>query len=250
MHLSNEELERYDRQIRISELSKEGQLKLKRAKVSVAGAGGLGCPSTIYLAAAGVGQITLIDEGKVELSNLNRQIGHWSSDLGKFKSTSLAEKIEELNPNVKVKSLKEGIKPETASGLISGSTVVLDCLDNWETRFTLNQACVESKIPLVHAGIHSLYGQITTVLPGKGPCLRCILPERPLLEEKIPVLGLTAGVLGLLEAFEAIKIITGVGQPLVGRMLYFDGETSSLYEINVHRREDCPICGHGSETNN
>ncbi len=244
MELSNDEKERYERQIRISELGREGQLKLKKARVTIAGAGGLGCPSSIYLAAAGVGQITVVDEGKVELSNLNRQIGHWSSDLEKFKTISLAEKARRLNPNVRLKASTEGIEPETVSGLVSSSTVVLDCLDNWETRFVLNQACVENRIPLVHAGIHSLYGQITTILPGKGPCLRCILPETPPLEDKIPVLGITAGVLGLLEALEAIKIITGIGEPLVGRILYFDGETSSFYEIKVNRREDCPICGY------
>jgi len=231
--LSNDELERYDRQIRISELGREGQLKLKKARVTVAGAGGLGCPSAIYLAAAGVGQIAVVDEGKVE----------WNSDVGRFKSISLAEKVRELNPNVKLKAFTEGIKPETVSSFASGSTVVLDCLDNWETRFLLNQACIENQIPLVHGGIHSLYGQLTTILPREGPCLRCILPETPPAEDKIPVLGFTAGVLGLLEALEAVKIITGIGKPLVGRMLYFDGETSTFYEIKVNKREDCPICG-------
>jgi len=244
MDLSRYELERYDRQIRMCELGREGQSKLKKAKVTVAGAGGLGCPSSVYLATAGVGHIKIIDEGKVELSNLNRQIGHWESDLGRFKSISLAEKIRELNPNVKLEAITVGMKLETASGLISGSTVVLDCLDNWETRFLLNQACVESGIPLVHAGIHSFYGQITTILSRKGPCLRCILPETPPLEGMIPVLGVTPGVLGILEALEAIKIIAGMGEPLVGRILYFDGETSRFHEIKVNRREDCPVCGH------
>lgn len=244
MELTSEELERYDRQIRMSQLGQRGQLELKNARVTVVGAGGLGSPSSIYLAAAGVGYITVIDEEKVELSNLNRQIGHWSRDLGRSKSTSLIEKIRALNPNVKLKAVTREIKPETASDLISNSTVVLDCLDNWDTRFILNHACVDNRIPLVHAGVHSLYGQITTILPGRGPCLRCILPETPPSESKIPVLGAIAGTLGLLEALETIKIVTGIGEPLVGRMLYLDGETSSFYEIKVNRRDDCPTCGH------
>lgn len=243
MELSSEEVERYNRQIRISELGREGQLKLKKARVTVAGAGGLGSPSSIYLATAGVGQITLIDNGVVELSNLNRQVGHWNRDLGRFKSVSLAEKIRELNPDVNVKAITEDVKPETVSSLISGSTVVLDCLDNWETRFVLNQACVENQIPLVHAGIHSFYGQIMTVLPRRGPCLRCIFPETPPSIDKIPVIGVTPGILGLLEALEAIKMIAGIGKPLVGRMLYFDGETSRLDEIEINRRVDCSTCG-------
>lgn len=243
MKLSGDELERYDRQIRIGGLGIEGQVKLKGARVTIAGAGGLGCSCLIYLAAAGAGKIAVVDEGMVELSNLNRQICHWSKDIGKSKTVSLGEKIRELNPNVELEMVTERMSTETASDLILGSTVVLDCLDNWETRFILNGACVVGRIPLVHAGVHSLYGQITTILPGRGPCLRCILPETPLSEDGIPVLGVTAGTLGLLEALEAIKIITGMGEPLVGRMLYFDGETTSFYEIKVSRREDCPVCG-------
>lgn len=243
MKLSGDELERYDRQIRISGVGLEGQLKLKEAKVAIAGAGGLGCSSSIYLGAAGVGTITIMDEETVELSNLNRQISHWDKDVGRPKAISLGEKIRELNPKVELETVTERISSETASDLISGSAVVLDCLDNWESRFILNRACVDGRIPLVHAGVHSLYGQITTILPGRGPCLRCILPETPPSEDRIPVLGVTAGTLGMLEALEAIKIITEMGEPLVGRMLYFDGETTSFYEIKVGRREDCPVCG-------
>ncbi|MDH5440239.1 MAG: HesA/MoeB/ThiF family protein [Candidatus Bathyarchaeota archaeon] len=243
MKLRRDEMERYDRQIRIGSFGLEGQLKLKGAKVAVAGAGGLGCSATVYLAAAGIGHMTIIDEENVELSNLNRQIGHWNRDIGTAKAVSLSEKIRELNPGVELEPVTERITLGTVRDLISGSTVVLDCMDNWETRFMLNKACVAARIPLVHAGVHSLYGQITTVLPGKGPCLRCILPETPQSEDRIPILGVTAGTLGLLEALEAIKIITGMGQPLVGRMLYFDGETTSFYEINVSKREDCPVCG-------
>jgi len=240
--ISEKELIRYDRQIRIDELGVEGQLKLKNARVIVVGAGGLGCPASIYLAAAGVGYITIIDGEKVELSNLNRQIGHWTSDIGKPKSISLAEKLRRLNPEITIKPVIDKLTPENTHKLIKEAAVVLDCLDNWEARFRLNEACVNAGIPLIHAGVRSFYGQLTTIIPGKSPCLRCILPQNPPDEEVTPVLGVTAGFMGLLEALEAIKIITGVGEPLIGRMLYFDGEAMLFHTIEINRREDCPVC--------
>ncbi len=241
--LAEEELTRYSRQIMIPNWNVEGQLRLKNAKVTIVGVGGLGCPVALYLTAAGVGRITLIDKEKIELSNLNRQILHWSMDIGKFKTFSAIEKLSKLNPLIKFESYEREIEKENIRELIKGSNVVVDCLDNWKTRFILNEACVSERIPLVHAGVHSWYGQITTIMPGKGPCLRCILPKTPKEEEKFPILGVTAGVLGLLEALEAIKIIVGLGNPLVGRILFFDGETSSFQEAKVQRRKGCPVCG-------
>ena len=241
--LTGEELTRYSRQIMIPNWNVKGQLKLKNAKVTIVGVGGLGCPVALYLTAAGIGRITLIDKEKIELSNLNRQILHWSVDIGKFKTFSAIEKLSKLNPSIKFESYEEEIEGESIRELIKGSNVVVDCLDNWKTRFILNEACVSERIPLVHAGVHSWYGQITTIMPGKGPCLKCILPKTPKEEEKFPVLGVTAGVLGLLEALEAIKIIVGLGNPLIGRILFFDGETSSFQEAQVQRKKDCPVCG-------
>jgi len=243
MRFSSAELERYDRQIRIKSLGKSGQSKLKKARVMVAGAGGLGCPASLYLVAAGMGYVAIVDKETVELSNLNRQVLHWGDDVGRLKSVSTVEKLRQLNPEVKVEAVPENITSNNARKLVSGFTVVVDGLDNWRTRFILNKACVKEKVPFVHAGIYSLYGQITTILPGKGPCLQCILPKTPPEEEKFPVLGATAGILGLLEALETIKIITGLGEPLVGRMLHFDGETVGFQEIRVERRRDCPVCG-------
>ena len=176
-------------------------------------------------------------------SNLNRQILHWSNDMGKSKSVSTIEKLRQLNPEVKVEAVPKAITSDNAGELVNTFTVVVDGLDRWGTRFLLNKACVEEGIPFVHAGVYSLYGQITTVLPGKGPCLQCILPKAPPEEEKFPVLGATAGTLGLLEALETIKLITGLGELLVGRMLHFDGEAMSFQEIRVERRRDCPVCG-------
>jgi adenylyltransferase/sulfurtransferase len=243
MKFSSTELERYDRQIRIKGLGKSGQSKLKKACVMVVGAGGLGCPASLYLVAAGVGYVAIVDKDTVELSNLNRQILHWNTDVGKLKSLSLIEKLHQLNPEVEVEAIPKAITSDNAEELIKSFTVVVDGLDCWSTRFVLNKACVKERVPFVHAGIHSLYGQITTILPGKGPCLQCILPKPPPEEEKFPVLGATAGTLGLLEVLETIKIITGLGEPLVGRMLHFDGEIMSFQEIRVERRPECPVCG-------
>jgi molybdopterin/thiamine biosynthesis adenylyltransferase len=243
MTFSSAELERYDRQIRIKGLGKSGQSKLKKARVMVVGAGGLGCPASFYLVAAGIGHVAVVDKETVELSNLNRQILHWSNDIGRPKGVSMTEKLRQLNPEVTVETLQKVVTTHNARQLVKGFTVVVDALDNWRTRFLLNKACVKEKIPFVHAGVYALYGQITTILPGKGPCLQCILPKIPPEEEKFPVLGATVGTLGLLEALETVKIVTGLGEPLIGRMLHFDGETMSFQEIKVERRTSCPVCG-------
>ena len=241
--LSPEELERYDRQLRIIGWGVESQLKVKGSHVMVVGAGGLGCPTALYLAAVGVGHIAVVDRERVELSNLNRQVLHWSGDLDKPKVESVAEKLRKLNPNVRVEPLQLELNEENIEDLIRKFDVVVDCLDNWRTRFILNEACVKSRKPLVHAGVHSWYGQITTVLPGRGPCLRCIWPENPPETERFPILGATAGTLGLLEVLEVVKLVTGLGQPLVGRMLYLDLEIASIEELKVERVENCPVCG-------
>ena len=241
--LSEEEKERYDRQIMIPNFGEEGQLKLKKSKVTVVGAGGLGSSVTLYLAAAGVGTLTIIDPERVELSNLNHQVLHWTEDIGELKAVSVARKLEKLNPAVEVKAVPERLTMENVRGLIGGSDVVVDCLDNWHTRFLLNEACVAERIPMVHAGIRGLYGQMTTIIPYQTPCLRCILPETPPEEKRFPVLGTTPGVLGVLEAFEALKLIVGIGVSLAGKLLVFDGEAMSFQEIRVERNESCSVCG-------
>ena len=242
MKLSSNELERYDRQIRIKDLGKNGQSRLKKARVMVVGAGGLGCPAALYLVAAGIGHVAVVDKETVELSNLNRQVLHWSDDIGRSKAVSMIEKLRQLNPEVTVEAFQKVVTTDNVGQLVKGFTVVVDALDNWSTRFSLNKACVKERIPFVHAGVHSLYGQITTILPGEGPCLQCILPKTPPEEEKFPVLGAAAGTLGLLEALETVKLVTGLGEPLVGRMLHFDCETTSFQEIKVERRLNCPVC--------
>ncbi|RLI20297.1 adenylyltransferase, partial [Candidatus Bathyarchaeota archaeon] len=184
MALSPRELERYDRQIRISEWRIEGQKKLKKAKVVVAGIGGLGGLAALYLAAAGVGKLILVDKGRFELSNLNRQILGWEKDVGRLKVQAAKEKLEALNPEIEIETVTEEITEANIDSIIKNAHAIIDGMDNWKTRFILNKACVLNNIPFVHAGVSEFHGQITTIMPGEGPCLRCILPRNPPEKEK------------------------------------------------------------------
>ncbi len=236
------ELKRYSRQIIIPGLGKRGQLKLKQAHVFVAGLGGLGSPSSIYLVAAGVGHLTIIDEQKVDLTNLNRQVLHWELDVGRSKAGSAVEKLFAMNPNVKVNSKLKRITPKNVNKLIKGADVVIDGMDNYPTRYLLNKACVRNRIPFIHGAVEGLVGQLMTILPKKGPCLKCAVPREPPKKPVFPVLGATPGVIGCLQAIEAIKLITGVGKPLVGRMLIFNGRNMTFDEIRIKRDPSCPVC--------
>lgn len=239
--LTPEELERYDRQLRVWGV--EAQERLRRSTALVVGVGGLGSPVAMYLAAAGVGRLVLVDPEVVELSNLNRQVLHWTTDLGRAKVESAAEKLRKLNPHVEVVAVRRRIESlEDAVQLVREADVVVDCLDNWRTRFLINEACVRLGKPLVHAAVRGLYGQLMVVKPGEGPCLRCLVPEEPPQEERIPVAGPTPGVLGALEAIEAVKLLTGYGEPLVGKLLVYDGLHGSVDVIAVRKRENCPVC--------
>lgn len=179
MSLTPSELERYERQMLIPGWGLDGQKKLKAAKVAVAGIGGLGCPASIYLTAVGIGKIILIDKEKFELNNLNRQVLGWQNDIGKFKAEPAKEKLEELNSEIEVEAVVAEITKDNARNTIGDVDVVVDGQDNWKTRFIINEYCVTNKIPFIHAGVSSLHGQMTTILPGKGPCLRCIFPKEP-----------------------------------------------------------------------
>lgn len=244
MVLSAEELERYDRQMIMEGWGVEGQEKLKDSKVVVIGVGGLGCPISLYLAAAGVGTLVLVDEGKFELSNLNRQILGWTNDIGRLKVESTAEKLRNLNPNVDVETISEKVDEENVPQFISDSDAVVDALDNWRTRFLLNHACVMQRKTLIHAGIRGLYGQAMTIIPGEGPCLRCLLPETPSEAPRFPVLGATPGLFAMIQAMETFKVLLGLGKPLVGRMIVFDGVDISFTMVDVKRSPTCPVCGH------
>ena len=241
--MQSEGLLRYDRQIKVEGFGREGQLKLKQACVAVIGLGGLGCPSATYLAMAGIGRLKLVDKGRIDLSDLNRQFLYGPEDLGKPKARVAAERLGSLNPDVEVEALEIELDENSLPEVLDGVDVVLDGLDNWRTRFLVNEACVKAGVPFVHAGIRGFYGQMTTVIPGRGPCLRCILKATPPEEELVPVVGPTPGVLGSLQALEAIKILTDLGEPLVGRLLIFDGLRMKFEEIRVDRNPGCPVCG-------
>jgi adenylyltransferase/sulfurtransferase len=245
MSLSREELERYDRQIRIPGFGVEGQLKLKRSSVLVAGLGGLGCTASMYLTAAGVGRVVLVDREAVELSNLNRQVLHWSSDVSRLKVESAAEKLRQLNPTVRVEGTSVEVNEDTVYDLVKGVDVVVDGMDNFKTRFTLNEACVKLNKPFIHAAVYGLEGRLLTILPRRGPCLRCLIPIDPPETRPLPVLGATPALMACLQAMEAVKLITGLGEPLIGRLIIFDGSTSTFYEVAVRRSEGCPVCGEG-----
>jgi molybdopterin/thiamine biosynthesis adenylyltransferase len=243
MSLSSSELERYERQMLISGWGVEGQKKLKSAKTAVVGIGGLGCSASIYLTAVGVGRMILIDKGKFKLDNLNRQTLCWQRDIGKFKAEVAKEKLEALNPEIEVEAVVAEITKENAYNLIGDVDVVVDGQDNWKTRFIINEYCVTHNIPFIHAGVSALHGQITTIVPGKGPCLRCIFSKDPPEVEKIPVLGATPALLASLQVMEAVKLITGIGEPLVGRMLFANGEEMVFETVEVKRNIECPVCG-------
>lgn len=240
--LTPEELERYSRQILIRGFGKEGQQKLKNAHVLVAGLGGLGSPASTYLVAAGVGHLTILDAERVELSNLNRQVLHWQLDVGRSKAGSAIEKLWAMNPKAKIESRLETITRGNAGKLLKGADIVVDGMDNYPARYLLNETCVHNRIPFIHGAVEGLIGQLATILPGEGPCLRCIIPKEPPLKPAFPVLGTTPGVIGCLQAMEAIKLIVGVGKPLVGRMLFFNGEDMTFDIIETRRDLKCPVC--------
>jgi molybdopterin/thiamine biosynthesis adenylyltransferase len=240
--LNEHERERYDRQIIMRGFGEEGQEKLKRSKVVIAGGGGLGSPSAIYLAAAGVGTIRIIDHDRVELSNLNRQILHWDRDIGKSKVNSAARKLEQLNKEIKIEAIDETINEGNVSALLDGFDVIVDAMDNLETRYLLNKAAVESRVPFIHGAIYGLEGRAMTVIPGESACLRCIY-RGTVPSEKFPVIGVTPAVIGCIQATEAIKYIVGIGRLLTDRLLVYDGLNMKFSEFAVKRDPDCEHCG-------
>jgi molybdopterin/thiamine biosynthesis adenylyltransferase len=240
--LTPDERNRYDRQILIPGFGEAGQEKLMQAKVAIVGCGGLGSPAALYLAAAGVGTIRIIDNDKVELSNLNRQVLHWEKDVGRDKVESAAEKLTHFNKLVKIEPIVATITSENAASLINGFDVVVDALDNMPTRFIINRAAIKSGIPFLHGAIYGFEGRAMTVIPGKSACLSCLYRGVP-PQQKFPVLGTAPGVIGCIQATEAIKIITGIGRLLINRLLIYDGLSMKFTELKVSRNVDCEHCG-------
>lgn len=241
--LTGEELERYSRQIMIPQIGEKGQEKLRRAKVFIAGAGGLGSPVSIYLTAAGVGHLRMVDHDRVDLTNLNRQVVHWSGDVGKRKVESAQEKLNKLNPNVTVETLSVTISEKNASELISGFDLIVDAMDNLPTRYLLNKKAIEHGIPFFHGAVNGFEGRAMTVIPGKTACLRCLY-RGPVPESKFPVIGVTPAVIGCIQATEVIKYLVGSGELLGNRLLAYDGLNLKFTEFKVQRNPQCEHCAH------
>jgi len=239
--LTDRERERYRRQIAL--FGEEAQERLATARLAIVGAGGLGCPIALYLAAAGVGEIRLIDGDLVDLTNLNRQVLHTESDIGRPKVESAAAKLQAQNPDVRVTPIQATMDEGNAPGLLAGVDLIIDAADNFLVRYTLNRAAIREGVPLIHGAVSGFDGQATTIVPRRTACLECIFPVAPPREEMIPVVGTTAGVVGLVQANEAIKYITGSGELLENRLLIWDGRAGTMTTLTVERQEDCNACG-------
>src|SRR5215204_3471873 len=245
--LTQEQKERYSRHVLVPEIGLEGQMKLLDARVLLLGAGGLGSPAALYLAAAGVGTIGLVDNDVVDLSNLQRQVAHSNDRIGMPKVDSAEISIHEINPDVKVEKHPVRLGAENIMEIIRDYDVVLDGLDNFPTRYLLNDASVRLQIPVVSASILGFEGQLSVFHPYEGPCYRCLYPTPPPAELAPScgangVLGVLPGTMGLLQATEVVKLILGEGEPLIGRLLLYEALGATFTELKVRRDPDCPIC--------
>jgi adenylyltransferase/sulfurtransferase len=234
------ELMHYERQLEL--IGRRGQRRLKRSSVFIAGAGGLGTAAASYLAAAGVGRILIVDRDKVQVNNLNRQVMYAEKDAGKLKAPALAGRLSGLNPHIELRGELIDISASDIRDRVSTFDVIVDALDNFPSRYVLNGAALAQGIPLVHASIRGFYGQVTTLVPGLTPCLKCLFPEIP-KDDSPSVLGPVCGVIGCLQAMEVIKYLLGNGSLLMNKLIVFDGLKGSLDEVEIGRRADCPECG-------
>ena len=249
MQLSSAELQRYSRHLIMPEVTPDGQRRLKAARVLCIGAGGLGSPAAVYLAAAGMGTIGIVDFDDVDLSNLQRQILHGTKDIGRDKLESARDRLHDINPEIDVQLHKCRFSSENAPQLVSRYDVIVDGSDNFPTRYLSNDVCVFARKPNVYGSVFRFEGQTTVFAPHLGgPCYRCLFPEPP-PPDSVPncaqagVLGVLPGIIGMLQAIEAIKMIVGVGESLVGRLLHFDALKARFRELNLRRDPECPVCG-------
>src|ERR687889_1527681 len=250
--LTGEQRERYSRHLLVPEIGLEGQLKLLDARVLLLGAGGLGSPAALYLAAAGVGTLGIVDNDVVDLSNLQRQIAHSNDRIGVPKVESAEISIHEINPDVNVEKYPVRLGADNIMEIIEGYDVILDGLDNFPTRYLLNDASVRLDIPVVSASILGFEGQLSVFKPHDGPCYRCLYPAPPPAElapscGAAGVLGVLPGVMGLLQSVEVIKLVTGAGEPLIGRLLLYEALGATFTELKVRRDPECPICSRPPE---
>jgi len=248
MGLSLTEIKRYSRQLILPDFGSVEQNKLKGAKVLVTGAGGIGCPVSVFLAAAGVGQIDLVDKDKIELNNLNRQFLYTPEDVGKEKAEQAAKVLQEFNPDIKVKGIGLEITYDNAFDLVKGYDAVVDGTDNFPVRYAINDACVKNKVPLFHSAVLMYEGRATSIIPGETACFRCIFPEAPpaglvpsCREGGIisPVIGLAASI----QALECIRYLAGLPISLKNKLLIINAETTDFTKLNIKRNENCTACG-------
>ena len=246
---SPEELQRYSRHLIMPEVTLDGQRRLKTARVLGIGAGGLGSPVALYLAAAGVGKIGIVDFDNVDLSNLQQHILHGTKDIGRAKLESARDRLRDINPEIEIELHNCRFSSENATELVSGYDVVVDGSDNFPTRYLSNDVCVFERKPNVYGSVFRFEGQTTVFAPHLGgPCYRCLFPEPP-PTDSVPncaqagVLGVLPGIIGMLQAIETIKLIIGIGEPLVGRLLHFDALKVKFRELNLRRDPQCPVCG-------
>ena len=248
MAFTNEQLERYSRHIILQEVGVKGQKKLLNASVLIIGAGGLGAPAALYLAAAGVGTIGIVDADEVDLSNLQRQVIHTTNDVGKAKVKSAAETMEAINPDVTVKTYRTFVDSSNIMDLIKDYDFIIDGTDNFPAKFLINDACVMAEKPFSHAGIIRFKGQLMTYVPGEGPCYRCVFKNPP-PKDAVPtckqagVIGAMGGVIGSLQAMEAIKYIIGKGDLLTGKLLTYDALKMEFHTIKLPKDDHCAVCG-------
>ena len=248
MNLTQLERERYKKQLQLDEIGPEGQLKLKQASVLVIGAGGLGSPLLMYLTAAGIGNITIVDGDRIALANMQRQVIHETPAIGEWKVNSARDHMLRMNPEIRVNVVPAMLEVSNAAGLFTGQHVVVDCTDNLETRLLINETCARLSIPFVFGAVYEYEGQVSVFDASRGPCLRCMLPEH-LSPDAIPdpeahgLLGTVPGIIGLLQANEVLKLVLGLGTPLIGELVLFNALTTSLTHIHLRKRIDCPVCG-------
>ncbi len=237
--ITDEELKRYRRQISL--LGEEGQEKLKGTKILIAGAGGLGSPVVTYLALAGIGRIVIADDDVVEVSNLNRQILHWSADVGRKKTVSADEKLRAMNPYVELETVSCRIEETNVNDVVGDADLIVDALDNFQTRYLLNRVAIAHDIPFFHGAVRGFYGQVMTIIPRQTACLRCVFPQSP-SAEIFPIIGATPGVIGSVQATEVIKYVTSKGELLTNKLLLWDGLTGETKIILVKRNPSCEDC--------
>jgi len=239
--LTANDYQRYNRQMMIDGWGEEGQATLKQTTIGVLGAGGLGSPLLMYLAVAGFGKIIVADKDVPELSNLNRQVLHWDKDIGRKKAESAQEKLQEMNKDVEIVAYADEVTEDNIEQVFAGVDGVCDALDNFESRFVLNAFAVAHSIPLFHGAIWGLSGEATTIIPGETACYRCIYSEA-MPGEIFPVVGVTPALIAVIQATEAIKYFTGVGELLQNQLLLYEGESMTFSKVKIKKRPDCLVC--------